>query len=129
MNYPTHDLELEVVVLSLKLWRHYFNEVHVDVFTDHKSLQYVFTQRELNLHQRKWLEMLKNYDMNVHYHPGKANVVADALRRMSMGSTSHVENERKSWRKMYTYWLDWVCGWLTLLVKVFQFILVMNHPW
>ena len=70
-------------------------EVHVDVFTDHKSLQYVFTQRELNLHQRIWLEMLKNYDMNVHYHPGKVNVVADALSRMSMGSTSFIRDETK----------------------------------
>ena len=64
--------------------------VHVDVFTDHKSLQYVFTQRELNLCQRCWLELLKVYKMNVHYHPGKANVVGDSLSRMSMGSTAHI---------------------------------------
>ena len=69
--------------------------VHVDVFTDHKSLQYVFTQKELNLHQRRWLEFLKDYDMSVHYHPGKANVVANALSRLSMGSVAHVEKERK----------------------------------
>ena len=94
-NYPTHDLELAAVVFALKLWRHYLYGVHVDVFTDHKSLQYVFTQRELNLRQRRWLELLKDYDMNVHYHPGKANVVADALSRMSMGSTAHVEDEKK----------------------------------
>ena len=67
----------------------------MDVFTDHKSLQYVFTQRELNLRQRRWLELLKDYDMNVHYHLGKANVVADALSRMSMGSTSEVEDEKE----------------------------------
>ena len=72
-------------------------EVHVDVFTDHKSLQYVFTQRELNLHQRIWLEMLKNYDMNFQYHPSKANVVADALSRMSMGSRSMLRMVRRSW--------------------------------
>ena len=60
-----------------------------------KSLQYVFTQRELNLHQWRWLELLKVYDMNVHYHPGKANVVADALSRMIMGSTAHVDDEKK----------------------------------
>ena len=94
-NYPTHDLELAAVVFALKLWRHYLYGVHVDVFTDLKSLQYVFTQRELNLRQRRWLELLKDYDMNVHYHPGKANVVADALSRMSMGSTAHVEDEKK----------------------------------
>ena len=69
--------------------------VHVDVFTNHKSLQYVFTQKELNLCQRRWLEFLKDYDMSVHYHPGKANVVADALSRLSMGSVVHVEEERK----------------------------------
>ena len=65
----------------------------MNAFTDHKSLQYVFTQRELNLRQCRWLELLKDYDMNVHYHPGKANVVADALSRMSMGSTTHVEDD------------------------------------
>ena len=70
-NYPTHDLELAVVVFVLKLLRNYLYGVHVDVFTDLKSLQYVFTQRELNLRQRRWLELLKNYDMSVHYHPGK----------------------------------------------------------
>ena len=69
--------------------------VHVDVFTDHKSLQYVFTQNELNLRQRRWLELLKDYDMKFLYHPGKANVVADALSRMTMGSVSHVEQEKK----------------------------------
>ena len=58
--------------------------VHVDVLTNHKSLQYVFTQRELNLRQRRWLELLKDYDMNFHYHPSKANIVDDALRRMNM---------------------------------------------
>ena len=94
-NYPTHDLELAAVVFALKIWRHYLYGVHVDVFTDHKSLQYVFTQKELNLRQRRWLEFLKDYDMSVHYHPGKANVVADALSRLSMGSVAHVEEERK----------------------------------
>ncbi|KAH0754464.1 hypothetical protein KY290_024734 [Solanum tuberosum] len=89
-NYPTHDLELAAVVFALKIWRHYLYGVHVDVFTDHKSLQYVFTQKDLNLRQRRWLEFLKDYDMSVHYHPGKANVVADALSRVSMGSLAHV---------------------------------------
>ena len=75
-NYPTHDLELAAVVFALKIWRHYLYGVHVDVFTDHKSLQYVFTHKDLNLRQRRWLELLKEYDMSVMYHPGKANVVA-----------------------------------------------------
>ena len=80
-NYPTHALELVAVVFALKIWRHYLYGVHVDVFTDHKSLQYVFTQKELNLCQRRWLEFLKDYDMSVHYHPCKENVVAYALSR------------------------------------------------
>ena len=94
-NCPTHDLELAVVVFALKLWRHYVYGVHVDVFTDHKSVQYVFTQRELNLHQRRWLDLLKDYDMSVNYHPGKANVVANSLSRLSMGSVSHIDDEKK----------------------------------
>ena len=68
--------------------------VHVYVFTDHKSLQYVFTQKGLNLRQRRWLEFFKDYDMSVHYHPGKANVVAYALSIFSMVSVVHDEEER-----------------------------------
>ena len=83
------------MVFELKIWRHYLYGVHVDVFTDHKSLQYVFTQKELNFRQRRCLEFLKDYDKSVHYHPGKANVVADALSRLSIGSVAHVEEERK----------------------------------
>ncbi|KAH0689166.1 hypothetical protein KY289_016524 [Solanum tuberosum] len=98
-NYLTHDLELVAVVFALNIWRHYFYGVHVDVYTDHKSLQSVFTQKELNLPQRRWLEFLKDYDISVHYHPGKANVVADALRRLSMGSVEHIEEERKELAK------------------------------
>ena len=79
----------------LKIWRHYLYGVHVYVFTDHKSLQYVFTQKGLNLRQRRWLEFFKDYDMSVHYHPGKANVVADDLSRLSLGSVAHVEEENK----------------------------------
>src|SRR5688572_31719175 len=94
-NYPTHDLELAAVVFALKIWRHFLYGVHVDVYTDHKSLQYVFTQKDLNLRQRRWLELLKDYDMSVLYHPGKANVVADALSRMSMGSVAHVDEGKK----------------------------------
>ncbi|KAH0680971.1 hypothetical protein KY290_023159 [Solanum tuberosum] len=94
-NYPTHDLELAAVVFSLKIWRHYLYGVHVDVFTDHKSLQYVFSQKDLNLRQRRWLELLKDYDMSVLYHPGKANVVADELNRLSMGTMDHAEDENK----------------------------------
>ena len=94
-NYPTHDLELVVVVFALKIWRHYLYGVHVDIFTDHKSLQYVFTYKELNLRQRSCLELLKDYEMIILYHPGKANMVVDALSRMTMGSTTHVEEEKR----------------------------------
>jgi hypothetical protein len=78
-NYPTHDLELAFVVHVLKVWRHYLMGKHCDVFTDHKSLKYIFTQKELNMRQRRWLELIKDYDMSLQYHPGKANVVADTL--------------------------------------------------
>ena len=83
------------MVFELKIWRHYLYGVHVDVFTDHKSLQYVFTQKELNLRQQRWLEFFKDYDVSVDYHPGKANVVGNALSRLFMGSVAHVEEERK----------------------------------
>jgi len=94
-NYPTHDLKLEAVVFALKIRKHYLYGVYVDVFTDHKSLQYVFTQKDLNLRQRRWLELLKDYIMSVLYHPGKANVVVNALSRFSIGSVAHVEDEKK----------------------------------
>ncbi|GJR75300.1 retrotransposon protein, putative, ty3-gypsy subclass [Tanacetum coccineum] len=71
------------VVFALKIWRHYLYGESCDIFTDHKSLKYIFTQRELNMRQRRWLELLKDYDTNIQYHPGKANVVADALSRKS----------------------------------------------
>src|SRR3954471_21695524 len=80
-NYPTHDLELASVVHALKVWRHYLMGKHCDVYTDHKSLKYIFTQKELNMRQRRWLELIKDYDLDLQYHPGKANVVADSLSR------------------------------------------------
>jgi hypothetical protein len=78
-NYLTHDLELAVMVHALKMWRHYLMGTHCNIFTDHKSLKYIFTQADLNMRQRRWLELIKDYDLEVHYHPGKANVVVDAL--------------------------------------------------
>jgi hypothetical protein len=80
-NYPTHDLELAAVVHALKLWRHYIMGTKCQVYTDHKSLKYIFTQKDLNLRQRRWLELIKDYDLEIHYHPSKANLVADALSR------------------------------------------------
>src|SRR5436190_4257868 len=84
-NYPVHDLELAVVVFALKAWRHYLYGEIFDVLSDHKSLSYIFTQRDLNLRQRRWLEYLSDYDFTLHYHPGKSNVVADALSRKERG--------------------------------------------
>ncbi|KAD2805396.1 hypothetical protein E3N88_38773 [Mikania micrantha] len=81
VNYPTHDLELAAVVFALKIWRHYLYGVKCTIYTDHKSLKYFFTQKELNMRQRRWLELIKDYDCEILYHPGKANVVADALSR------------------------------------------------
>ncbi|GKC35264.1 hypothetical protein Tco_1047648 [Tanacetum coccineum] len=80
-NYTTHDLELGAVVFALRLWRHYLYGTKCVVFTDHKSLQYILNQKELNLRQRRWIELLSDYDCEIRYHPGKANVVADALSR------------------------------------------------
>jgi len=80
-NYPTHDLEFAAVVFALKIWRHYLYGEQFDVFTDHKSLSYLFTQDHLNLRQRRWLEFVKDYNFSISYHPGKANTVADALSR------------------------------------------------
>ncbi|GJX07100.1 putative reverse transcriptase domain-containing protein [Tanacetum coccineum] len=80
-NYTTHDLELRAVVFALKIWRHYLYGIKCTVFTDHKSLQHILDQKELNMRQRRWLELLSDYDCEIRYHPGKANVVADALSR------------------------------------------------
>nr|GEU40284.1 putative reverse transcriptase domain-containing protein [Tanacetum cinerariifolium] len=78
-NYVTHDLELGAVVFALKIWRHYLYGTKCMVFTDHKILQHVLNQKELNMRQRRWLELLADYHCEIHYHPGKTNVVADAL--------------------------------------------------
>jgi len=83
-NYPTHDLELVAVVFVLKILRHYLYGSKSEVFSDHKSLKYLFDQKELNMRQRRWLEYLKDLDFQLSYHLGKANVVADALSRKSL---------------------------------------------
>ncbi|GJX31557.1 putative reverse transcriptase domain-containing protein [Tanacetum coccineum] len=80
-NYTTHDLKLGAVIFALKIWRHYLYGTKYTVFTDHKSLQHILHQKELNMRQRRWLELLADYDCEIRYHPGKANVVADALSR------------------------------------------------
>jgi hypothetical protein len=80
-HYPTHDLEILAVIHALKVWRHYLLGNLVHIYTDHKSLKYLFTQPDLNMRQRRWIELIKNYELEVHYHPGKVNVVTDALSR------------------------------------------------
>jgi ribonuclease HI len=82
-KYLTHDMELVAVVHALKIWRHYIIGKRCEVYSDQKSLKYIFTQPDLNLRQRRWLERIKDYDLGINYHPGKANVVADALSRRS----------------------------------------------
>ena len=86
-NHPARDLELAAVVYALKLWRHYQYGEKCMIFTDHKSLKYFFTQKEPNMRQRRWLELIKDYDLEILYHPGKANVVADALSRKNQVSS------------------------------------------
>ncbi|KAI3814060.1 hypothetical protein L1987_18802 [Smallanthus sonchifolius] len=90
-NYPTHELELAAVVFALKIWRHYLYRVKFTIYSDHKSLKYIFEQRELNMRQRRWLERLKDYDCEIIYHPGRANVVADALRRKDVPAAIRVK--------------------------------------
>ena len=79
--YPVHDLELAAVVFALKIWRHYLYGETFRILTDHKSLKYLMSQKELNMRERRWVELLKDYDCKNEYHLGKANVVSDALSR------------------------------------------------
>ena len=108
-NYPTDDLKLAVVVFALKIRRHYLYGVHVDVFTDHKLPQFGFTKKELYLRQRRWLELLKYYDMSALYHPRKTNVVAYALSCITMDSVSHLDEAKKDLAKevhrLATWWV------------------------
>jgi hypothetical protein len=83
VHYPTHELELATIVHALKIWRHYLMGKRCELYMDHKSLKYIFTQLDVNLRQRRWLEVIKDYDLEINYHPGKANVVANALSQRS----------------------------------------------
>jgi hypothetical protein len=96
-NYPTHDLELAAIVHALKIWRHYLIGNKCHIFTDHKSLKYIFTRPDLNLRQWRWLELIKDYDIEIHYHPRKANMVADALSRKPFGKKE--TNFLEDWKK------------------------------
>jgi hypothetical protein len=97
-NYPTHDLELAAGIHTLKIWHHLMG-TKCHIYTDHKSLKYIFAQADLNMRQRRWLELKKDYDLEVHYHPGKANIDADALSHKAHCSCLFVEafNETLCW--------------------------------
>jgi hypothetical protein len=82
-HYPTYDLELVAVVIALRMWWHYLLGNVIHIYTDHKSLKYIFTQPDLNMRRRRWLILIKDYELEVHYHPGKANIIADALSHMA----------------------------------------------
>ena len=90
-NYPTHGLELAAIVFALKIWRCYLYGEQFEVYSDHKCLMYLFTQKYLNLRQMRWMELLEDYDFTLHYHPGKANVVVDALSRKTLGMMGNMK--------------------------------------
>lgn len=125
-NYPTHDLEITMLVFVLRLWRYYLYGIHVDVFTVHKSLQYVFNQNYLNICQHRWL-LFKDYYVSVLYHPGKANVVADALSRLPMGNVDHLRKIKRCWVVIFIDCPNWVFGWWILWKVVLLFIMVQNR--
>ena len=98
-NYSTHDMELAAVVFALKIWRHYLYGKEFEMYLDHKSLN-IFTQQDLNMRQHRWMEFLEDYDFTLHYHPGKANVVVDALIRKSWGVLASIAS--REWRMLET---------------------------
>ena len=99
-SYPTLDMELAAIVFALKISCHYLYSEQFEVFSNHKSLKYIFTQWDLNMRQRRWMEYLENYDFTWHYHPGKVNVVADALNRMSCGVLTSIAS--REWQIIET---------------------------
>ena len=98
LNYPTYDMELAAIVFALKIWRYYLYGEQFEVFLDHKSPRYIFTQRDLNMRQHRWMEYLEDYDFTLHYHPGKANVVADVLSQKSQGVLASVAS--REWKML-----------------------------
>jgi hypothetical protein len=102
-NYPTHDLELATIVHSLKIWWHCLIGHRSEICSDHKSLKYIFTQNDLNLRQRQWLELIKDYDPGINYHLGKANVVANALSRKKYCNATFAKRIRPELHKEIKY--------------------------
>ena len=98
--YPTLDMELAVVVFTLKILAHYLYGEQFEMYSNHKSLKYIFTRRDLNMRQRRWMEFLKDYDFTLNYHPGKENVVADALSRKSRGALASIAS--REWQMLET---------------------------
>ena len=99
-NYPTHDLELAAIVFTLNIWHHYFCGEQFEIFSNHKSLKYIFKQQDLNMRQRRWMEYLEDYDFTFHYHSGKKNVVVNALSRKSWGVLASVAS--REWQMLET---------------------------
>ncbi|GJT12211.1 putative reverse transcriptase domain-containing protein [Tanacetum coccineum] len=144
-NYTTHDLELGAVVFALKMWRHYLYGTKCVVFTDHKSLQHILDQKELNMRQRRWLEMLSDYDCELRYHPRKANVVADALSRKSRPKPLRVQalvmtiglnlpvqilNAQVNARKEENYRIEDLCGMIkNLEPRADRTLCLKNKSW
>ena len=93
-------MELVVVVFALNIWCHYLYGEEFEVYSDHKSLKYIFTQWDLNMRQHRWMEFLEDYDFTLHYHPGKENVVADALSQKSQGVLASIAS--REWRMLET---------------------------
>ena len=130
-NYPTHDMELAAIIFALKIWFHYLYYEQFKVFSDHRSLKHIFTQRDLNMRQRRWMEFLEDYDFTLHYHPGKANMVANALSRKSRGVLASVAS--REWQMLeimgqfglqYSYQVQGILGSLvatpSLLSRVIE---------
>jgi hypothetical protein len=102
-NYPTYDLELAVVVHALKIWRHYFIGHRCEIYSDHKGLKYIFTQTDLNLRQHRWLELIKDYDVGINYHLGKANILADALSHKKYYNATVIRKMKPELRQEFGY--------------------------
>jgi hypothetical protein len=99
-KYLTHDLELASVVHAFKIWRHYIIGKRCEVYSDHKSLKYIFTQPDLNLRQQRWLELIKDYDLGINYYSGKANIVVDALSRICWQQENYCQSFAKNFRSL-----------------------------